>query len=157
MKTIKQHLEKPSHQLYLNLQKILRVMSFGNNSQERMRTLTIPQMRVLSFFNEQKVIYISDISRTLNMSVQNTNNIVRRLEDAGLVTRTSNKKDKRFTDIKLTQAGKKKLNTFRSGQLKKLSSLLKHIKPKDIDILLSTIEKASNILENAYLKSDKSN
>ena len=156
MKAMKLHSAESSHQLYIELQKILRIMNFGNNALEKKRTLTVAQMRVLSFFNERKVIYVSDISRSLNMSIQNTNNIVRRLEDAGIVTRTPNKKDKRFTDIKLTPAGKRKFAAFRSVQLKTLSNLLNHIKPKDTDILLSTIKESTKIMEKASLKTDKS-
>ena len=57
-----------SETLFLNLQRIFRCLSFGRSLQAKAPTLSVTQMRILSFFNERDVVYISEISRVLGMS-----------------------------------------------------------------------------------------
>ena len=85
--------------LFLNLQKIFRCLSFGRSLQAKAPTLSVTQMRILSFFNERDVVYISEISRVLGMSLQSVNNLVHRLEVRGYVERSKNSSDKRLSDI----------------------------------------------------------
>jgi DNA-binding MarR family transcriptional regulator len=109
-------------------------------------------MRILSFFNEQDIIHISEISRTLGLSIQNVNNIVRRLEDADYVTRTTNKTNRRFSDIQLTPHGRKQFTLFRSMQLDTLARLFDCLEAPETKDLLKSLNKAAGILEKAYRK-----
>lgn len=145
--------ERLSHQLYLNLQRILRSLDFGRSLKGKKPTLTITQMRVLSFFNEKDVVYISEISRILGMSMQSANNIITRLEVMGLVERSRNKKDKRLSDIRLTPKGRKGLAAFRDGQLETLTFILNRLEPAERKVLNATIQNAAIILEKAGTRS----
>lgn len=145
--------ERLSHQLYLNLQRILRSLDFGRSLKGKKPTLTITQMRVLSFFNEKDVVYISEISRILGMSMQSANNIITRLEVMGLVERSRNKKDKRLSDIRLTPKGRKGLAAFRDGQLETLTFILNRLEPAERKVLDETVRNAAIILEKAGTRS----
>ena len=149
--------ERLSHQLYLNLQRILRSLDFGRSLKGKKLTLTVTQMRVLSFFNEKDVVYISEISRILGMSIQSVNNIIARLEVMGLVQRSQNKKDKRLSDIRLTPKGKKGLSAFRDGQLETLRFILNQLEPAERKVLNATIENAAMLLEKAGTRSADNN
>jgi DNA-binding MarR family transcriptional regulator len=110
-------------------------------------------MRVLSFFNEKDVVYISEISRILGMSMQSANNIITRLEVMGLVERSRNKKDKRLSDIRLTPKGRKGLAAFRDSQLETLTFILNQLEPAERKVLNATIQNAAIILEKASTRS----
>ena len=138
--------ENLSHELYLNLQRILRSLDFGRSLKGKKPSLTGTQMRVLSFFNEKDVVYISEISRILGMSIQSVNNIIARLEVMGLVERSRNKKDKRLSDIRLTPRGKKGLYAFRDAQLETLTLILSHLKPAEKKNLHTALQNAAKIL-----------
>ena len=147
--------QKVSNQLYLNLQKILRCMDLGRGLKGKKPTLTGTQMRVLSFFNESDVVYISEISRILGMSIQSVNNVIARLEGMGLVERSRNKNDKRVSDIRLTPKGKKGLSSFRGEQVETLNCIINQLKPSERKALNETIESAAAILEKAAGRSEE--
>ena len=112
-------------------------------------SISVSQMRILSLFNEQEILHISEISRSLGLTIQNVNNIVHRLEDADYVKRTPNKTNKRFSDIRLTAAGRKKFSSFRTRQLGTVSLFLKRLEPAERTRLLHAVRDAAGILEKA--------
>jgi DNA-binding MarR family transcriptional regulator len=114
-------------------------------------------MRILSFFNEQDVICISEISRSLDMSLQSVNNLVHRLETMGHVERSKNSTDKRVSDIRLTDKGRIGFQAFRDDQLEVISKILSGIEPAEQRLLAASVETAALILEKAMAKenSDK--
>jgi DNA-binding MarR family transcriptional regulator len=94
-------------QVYLNLQKIFRCLNVGRSFEGKRLPITIMQMRALSLFNERDTVNISDISRSLGMSLQSATNLVFRLEQLGYLERSKNNQDKRVSDVRLTTKGKK--------------------------------------------------
>jgi len=145
-----------ANQLNLNFQKIFRCLNFGRSLKGKAPTLTVTQMRVLSFFNEKEIVYISEISRRLGMSIQSVNNLVSRLEGLGYVERSRNTKDKRFSDIRLTAKGQEGFAAFRDEQLEILSNMLNYLEPTERKLLSAAIENAALIMEKAMLKASKS-
>ena len=143
-----------SETLYLNLQKIFRRLSFGRSLKAKAPTLSVTQMRILSFFNEQDVVYISEISRVLGMSLQSVNNMVHRLEDRGYVERSKNSSDKRLSDIRLTDKGRMGFQAFRNEQFEIISEILAGIDPAEQKLLTATVEATAIILEKAAAKKD---
>ena len=132
--------------LFLNLQRIFRCLSFGRSLQAKAPTLSVTQMRILSFFNEQDVVYISEISRVLGMSLQSVNNLVHRLEVRGYVERSKNSSDKRLSDIRLTPKGRMGLQAFRNEQFEILGELLTGIEETEQKLLTATVEATAIIL-----------
>ena len=139
--------KKATKDIFINLQKILRCLDFGKGIRGKVPSLTITQMRVLSFFNEKDVIHISEISPLLGMSIQSVNNVIHRLEVAGYVKRSPNKKNKRFSDVTLTVEGKKLSFAFRASQLKSLGRILEGIKSEEEIDLIESLKNAAMILE----------
>ena len=140
-----------SGELYLNFQKILRCLNFGRGL-NKSPSITGTQMRVLSLFNENDIVHISEISRKLGMSIQSANNIVRRLEAMGYVEISKNEEDKRLSDIKLSNFGKKGLEGFRNSQLDTLSLIIDKLNESEKELLNATVKNAALILEKASVE-----
>jgi DNA-binding MarR family transcriptional regulator len=137
-----------SAELYLNFQKILRSLNFGRGL-NKAPSITGTQMRILSLFNEKEIVHISEISRVLGMSIQSANNIVRRLETLGYVTISKNEKDKRLSDIRLSDYGMEGLEAFRNGQLQSISHIIDSLSKAEKELLNAAVKNAAIILEKA--------
>jgi len=109
-------------------------------------------MRALSLFNEVEVVTISDISRSLGMSLQSATNLVRRLELAGYLERSKNKKDKRVSEVRLTTKGKQRLTFFRKGELGTIQRLLDGLDPFEGKVLNEALTNASLLFEKAIIE-----
>ncbi len=149
MISVRQSPGRLSREVYLRFQRIFRCLDFGRSLGGKPPTLTGAQMRVLSFFNEKDVVHISDISRTLGMSLQSVNNIISRLETHGIVCRSPNLRDRRMSDICLTEKGLQGLTKFRQEQIGSLDELLGRISREDRRRLISALEQVAGILETA--------
>ena len=143
-------------ELYLNFQKILRCLNFGRGL-TKTPSITGTQMRILSLFNEKEIVHISEISRVFGMSIQSANNIVRRLDTMGYVTISKNEKDKRLSDIKLSDYGKKGFEMFRNSQLSTFSDIIDNLTTAEKELLNAAVKNAALILEKASVKADQNN
>lgn len=137
------------HKIYLNLQKIFRCLNIGQAFQGKSLPISLTQMRALSLFNEQEVVSISDISRSLGMSIQSATNLVHRLELACYVERSKNKEDKRISQVRLTNKGKQRLSFFRTGELQTIQYLLNQLDPFEGKVLNESLTNASLLLQKA--------
>lgn len=142
--------------LFVNFQRMFRCLSFGRSLKSKNPTLSVTQMRILSFFNESDVVHISEISRVLGMSLQSVNNMVSRLETLGHVARSKNQSDKRMSDIRMTARGRAGFQAFRNEQLEVINELLSGIESAEQRLLSATVEAAAGILEKAAARKDSS-
>ncbi len=138
-----------SYQVYINLQKIFRCLNIGRGLQGKRLPITMTQMRVLSLFNERDIISITDISRSLGMSLQSATNLVCRLEQLDYLERTKNEKDKRVSDVKLTARGKKRQDMFRNGEIETVRLLLERLNPVESRVLNETLNGVALLFEKA--------
>ena len=142
-------------QVYLNLQKIFRCLNIGRGFQGNRLPITIMQMRALSLFNEQEAVSITDISRSLRMSLQSATNLVCRLEQLGYLERSKNEKDKRVSDVRLTEKGTKRLNAFRTSEVENVNLLLERLNPVEIKVLNETLNGVALLFEKASATSSR--
>jgi DNA-binding MarR family transcriptional regulator len=140
-------------QVYLNLQKIFRCLNVGRSFEGKRLPITITQMRALSLFNERDTVNISDISRSLGMSLQSATNLVFRLEQLGYLERSKNNKDKRVSDVRLTAKGKKRLSLFRTGEVDTVKALLDRLNPVEVKVLNETLHGVALLFEKAITTS----
>lgn len=141
--------DRLSYQIYINLQKIFRCLNIGRGMQGKRLPITITQMRVLSLFNERDVISISDISRSLGMSLQSATNLVCRLEQLDYLERTKNEKDKRVSDVRLTVKGRKRQEMFRNGEIETVKLLLERLNTVEGRVLNETLTGVALLFEKA--------
>jgi DNA-binding MarR family transcriptional regulator len=148
-KTEATDLDRLSYQVYLNLQKIFRCLNIGRGLQVNRLPITMTQMRVLSLFNERETINISDISRSLGMSLQSATNLVCRLEQLDYLERTKNEKDKRVSDVRLTAKGRKRQDMFRNGEIETVRLLLERLNTVEGRVLNETLNGIALLFEKA--------
>ncbi len=148
-KAEKADFDRISHQVYINLQKIFRCLNIGRGLQGKRLPITMTQMRVLSLFNERDIISITDISRSLGMSLQSATNLVCRLEQLDYLERTKNEKDKRVSDVKLTARGKKRQDMFRNGEIETVRLLLERLNTVESRVLNETLNGVALLFEKA--------
>lgn len=139
------------YKIYLNLQKIFRCLNIGQVFQGKNLPITITQMRALSLFNEQDVVNITDISRSMGVSLQSATNLVRRLELLGYLERSKNKKDRRVSEVRLTEKGQKRLAFFRKGELETIHQLVNRLDSFEGKVLNEALINASLLFEKAIL------
>lgn len=150
-----QRLEEPDSpdnlpvQVYLNLQKIFRCLNVGRSFQGKRLPITIMQMRALSLFNERDTVSISDISKSLGISLQSATNLIFRLEQLGYVERFKNDQDKRVSDVCLTAKGTKRLSLFRAGEIETVKALLQRLNPVEVKVLNETLHGVALLFEKA--------
>ena len=140
-------------QVYLNLQKIFRCLNVGRSFEGKRLPITITQMRALSLFNERETVTISDISRSLGMSLQSATNLIFRLEHLGYLERSKNNLDKRVSDVRLTAKGKKRLSLFRTGEVDTVKALLDRLNPVEVKVLNETLHGVALLFEKAITTS----
>ena len=138
-----------SYQVYINLQKIFRCLNIGRGLQGKRLPITMTQMRVLSLFNERDIISITDISRSLGMSLQSATNLVCRLEQLDYLERAKNEKDKRVSDVRLTARGKKRQDMFRNGEIETVRLLLERLNTVESRVLNETLNGVALLFEKA--------
>jgi DNA-binding MarR family transcriptional regulator len=139
------------YKIYLNLQKVFRCLNIGQVFQGKNLPITITQMRALSLFNEQDVVNITDIGRSLGVSLQSATNLVRRLELLGYLERSKNKKDRRVSEVRLTEKGQKRLAFFRKGELETIHLLVNRLDSFEGKVLNEALINASLLFEKAIL------
>jgi DNA-binding MarR family transcriptional regulator len=74
---------------------------------------------------------------------------VRRLEDAGLVTRTVDPGDARAVRIRITDDGIRTLNAVRADRAAAIEPQLALLEPADRRVLTEAVEVLRRLLENA--------
>jgi DNA-binding MarR family transcriptional regulator len=135
------------------VQKIFRCLNVGRSFEGKRLPITITQMRALSLFNERETVTISDISRSLGMSLQSATNLIFRLEHLGYLERSKNNLDKRVSDVRLTAKGKKRLSMFRTGEVDTVKALLDRLNPVEVKVLNETLHGVALLFEKAITTS----
>lgn len=101
---------------------------------------------ILFILDENGAMAFSDLVRSLGISKPNVTPMVQALYERGLVERCSNKKDRRYIDVRLTQAGKdfigKHKQAVESSFLKKIS----HLSEDDLSRLAASLNDLEAIL-----------
>ena len=132
-----------------SLQKILRTIDFGRILKDKKTSITLAQMRVLSFFSEKEILHISEVSKALNMSIASVNNMVARLEKAGYVERSKNRENKRFSDICLTPKGKQGIASFGASHYQLFNPIFQKLDKEELEELNRLLFRVAQIIEKA--------
>ncbi len=107
------------------------------------------QARLLSTIEDRGEARISDLAALDNCSQPTMTTQVRRLEDAGLVTRTVDPGDARAVLIRITDDGRRVLAQARVDRAAVIDPLLDELDPADREVLGEAVAVFHRILENA--------
>lgn len=107
------------------------------------------QARLLSTIDDRGQARISDLAALDNCSQPTMTTQVRRLEDAGLVTRTADPGDARAVLIAITDEGRRTLAQVRADRAAAIDPAIEQLDPADREVLRGAVDVMRRILDNA--------
>jgi DNA-binding MarR family transcriptional regulator len=102
---------KDYDEILIALRRIMRAADLFSQKLMKESGLTAPQLLVMQAIEREGKPSTSTLARHIVVSQATMTRIVDRLEVAGLVTRQKSTRDKRVTNVQLTEAGQKKLES----------------------------------------------
>jgi DNA-binding MarR family transcriptional regulator len=103
-------MDNRSNTALIALRRILRVTELNSRKLARQSELTISQLLLLKFVNEQGKALPSMIAKAIELKQATITILINKLEEAELVTRTRDTEDRRRVWVELTDAGRDVLN-----------------------------------------------
>src|ERR1700733_7247022 len=111
--------------------------------------LPAAQARLLSTIDAHGEARICDLAAVDHCSQPTMTTQVRRLEDAGLVSRTVDPGDARAVRIRITAQGMQTLNAVRRDRAAAIEPQLARLEPADHQVLADAVAVLRRLLENA--------
>lgn len=111
--------------------------------------LPAAQARLLATIEAQGEARIGDLAAVDHCSQPTMTTQVRRLEEAGLVTRTVDPGDARAVRIRITSGGIRTLNAVRADRAAAIEPQLALLDPQDRHVLTEAVEVLRRLLDNA--------
>lgn len=111
--------------------------------------LPAAQARLLSTIDAQGEARICDLAAVDHCSQPTMTTQVRRLEDAGLVTRAVDPGDARAVRIRITPEGMRTLNRVRADRAAAIEPQLGRLQPKDRETLVDAVAVLRRLLDDA--------
>ncbi|APE14312.1 MarR family transcriptional regulator [Mycobacterium sp. WY10] len=106
------------------------------------------QARLLGTIDDQGEARISDLAELDHCSQPTMTTQVRRLEDAGLVTRTPDPDDARAVRIRITLAGQTMLAQVRADRAAVIDPRIERLSEKDRETLSAAVEAIRRLLDD---------
>ncbi|GJO23560.1 hypothetical protein NJB18091_06050 [Mycobacterium marinum] len=107
------------------------------------------QARLLATIEAQGEARIGDLAAVDHCSQPTMTTQVRRLEDAGMVTRTVDPGDARAVRIRITPEGMRTLSAVRTDRAAAIEPQLARLEPSDRQVLADAVEVLRRLLDNA--------
>jgi len=107
------------------------------------------QARLLATIEAQGEARIGDLAAVDHCSQPTMTTQVRRLEEAGLVTRTIDPEDARAVRIRITPQGMRTLTAVRADRAAAIEPQLARLEPVDRQVLADAVEVLRRLLDNA--------
>lgn len=110
----------------------------------------------LQYLYQHGVCSVSDIARGLTMTYSAASQLTERLVKRDLVSRTENPRDRRLSEIRLTDSGRELVESIRFQRITGLTRILQRMEPKDREafivylerFIVSAVEDAHGALES---------
>lgn len=107
------------------------------------------QARLLATIEVHGEARIGDLAAVDHCSQPTMTTQVRRLEDAGLVSRTVDPSDARAVRIRITPEGRRTLNAVRADRAAAIEPQLAMLEPSDRQVLVEAVQVLRRLLDNA--------
>ncbi len=113
--------------------------------------LPAAQARLLATIEAHGEARIGDLAAVDHCSQPTMTTQVRRLEDAGLVSRMVDPGDARAVRIRITPDGKRTLNAVRADRAAAIAPQLAQLGPEDREVLATAIEVLRRLVDNSVM------
>lgn len=112
------------------------------------------QNRILIILNEVGTITQRELTQRLGIQPGSASEVLMKLENAGLITRTPSEVDRRTTNIELTQEGSRLALEAAGRRNRRHVEMFSCLSMEEKEGLLATLEKINADWEQRYLASD---
>lgn len=145
-----------AHQAGLGSELLTVVARLNRLATHRIR-LPLPwaQARLLGTIDDQGEARISDLAELDHCSQPTMTTQVRRLEDAGLVARTSDPADARAVRIRITPKGRTMLAQVRADRAAVIDPRIERLSDEDREILSAAVGALRRLLDDIDASSDR--
>ena len=127
--------------LVINLRNILHTMrDMGRGSQKRILTVLLKTGSITQ----------RELTEWLGIQPGSASEVIAKLENAGLLTRTESKADRRTVDVSLTEEGKRQAEEAKAQQTKRYSEMFSALSDEEKRMLLKLLEKVNADWESRY-------
>lgn len=137
--------EDTNKKLILNLRDISHIMRMQYEGKAS-------QKRILIILSETGTITQKELTERLGIQPGSASEILSKLENAALITRTPNEKDHRTTDIQLTDEGAKLAFEAAEQRRHRHEVMFSCLSQEEKETLLSLLEKIHKDWESRFLK-----
>ena len=117
--------------------------------------LTSAQIKLLTCFSDKNEFTMTELSRSLNVSMPTMTAMVDRLFKSKMVERERDDVDRRVVKVQLTDAGKKILKKLISIRREEMEKILMNLNEEEMKNYLTSIEMVARLLVKARQKRDR--
>lgn len=110
------------------------------------------QQRILIVLNETGPITQRELTQRLGIQPGSASEVIIKLEAAGLIERLPSEKDKRTTDVHLTEAGKIEAQRLGAVRTKRHERMFAALSDREKEELLNLLEKVNEDWDQEYRK-----
>ncbi len=108
------------------------------------------QNRILIILHETEMMTQRELTERLGVQPGSASEVIGKLENAGLITRTANEKDRRTTDIRLTETGKVKAAEAAEQRKQRHTEMFSCLSDEEKADLLILLEKVNHDWQLRY-------
>jgi DNA-binding MarR family transcriptional regulator len=144
---INQLLPDRTKEIIFSIRKLMQAGELYTKELNKKYDISVPQLNSLLALYEYGPLPPSQIAKCIMVKSSTVTGIVDRLEQKGLVTRLRNSPDRRVITIELTETGKKLAEKAPSPIQQKIVDGLKRISKTEIDQIVNSLIKLTNMLD----------
>ena len=100
---------------------------------------SVPEFRTLSYIERHKGTSLTEIAEHIGLSKPSLSKIVMRLEESGLVGRSTSAEDKRRHTLRLTAQGQRTLDQIEQEALRSLAGRLAALAPDELGLVADAL------------------
>ena len=100
---------------------------------------SVPEFRTLSYIERHKGTSLTEVAEHIGLSKPSLSKIVTRLEEGGLVGRSTSAEDKRRHTLRLTAQGQRTLDQIEQAALRSLAERLAGLAPNELGLVADAL------------------
>lgn len=129
-----------------------RLMKENMTYSSKLLEVSLLQLQVLIYIKKNPSLQMSEIATKFSIELPSATSLVTKLVSMELVSRKSDKKDKRVVRVSLTKKGENLLSDAMKERSKKMNDTLGHLSEEDKKTLLEIVKRLTIKLEELHEK-----
>lgn len=133
------------------LNRLVGLLNAGYQRQLHRRRMTLNHWRVLAALQAREPLMAGELARLAVVDQTTLSRLLVRMEENGLLRRTTRPDDARFLEVTLTERGREEFRQIRAIALREYERLFSGLPPEDVERLSALVGTAIRHLERGQL------